>query len=101
MGDLDTALGQRKHEDQVAEENSGQDEEAQQVGPDINRLVVKKPENEKFEQNVKTKESDWLNNSKSLVSLTSKFLELYNFNFFNCICLWCTCVNKNDYETLF
>ena len=41
MGDFDAALGGRKNEDQVPEEDSGQDEEAQQVRPDVDRLVVK------------------------------------------------------------
>ena len=44
VGDFDAALGGRKNEDQVPEEDSGQDEEAQQVRPDVDRLVVKQPE---------------------------------------------------------
>ena len=43
--DLDAALGQRKNEDQVPEEDSGEDEEAQEVRPDVDGLVVKKSEN--------------------------------------------------------
>ena len=40
MGDLEAGLGGWKNEDDVAKEDSGQEEEAQKVGPDVDSFIV-------------------------------------------------------------
>jgi hypothetical protein len=42
VGDLEAGLGGWKNEDDVAKEDSGQEEEAQKMGPDVDRFIVKK-----------------------------------------------------------